>query len=145
MNWTGKRTVTGLLVALALGMVAAGIFLLGEHRQRQIIDRGSPTRAIITADHDDELDHWYTVSYTAEGRDRSADLRAPWLIDKMPIGQALTVYPDPGHPEQIVTSNGYATPVWTPAPGWLTVLALLAAFISVIGRLSATRQRRSGG
>jgi hypothetical protein len=145
MSWTWKRTTTGLLVAFALGLAAAGVFLLGERQRTRIVDHGDRAQGIVTADHDNELDHWYTVGYTAQGRARSADLRAPWLIDKIPVGQALTVYVDPEHPERIVTADGYATPVWTPAPGWLAVLAIAAAFISIVGGLTGARRRRSGG
>ncbi|MGX6606788.1 hypothetical protein ACWKSP_32380 [Micromonosporaceae bacterium Da 78-11] len=139
------RTTAGLSIAVALGLLAVGVYLAGEHRRAQIVEHGRPTPAVITADHDGELDHWYTVTYPAGGGERTADLRAPWLIDKMPIGRTLTVYVDPERPEQIVTADGYATPVWTPAPGWLAVLTILAVFISIVEHLTARRQRRSGG
>lgn len=142
MSWTWQRTAVGLAIAFVLGLLASGVFLVGEHQRTRIVDHGSPTQAVITADHDDELDHWYTVGYTVRGETRSADLRAPWLIDKMPVGQVMTVYVDPDHPQRIVTANGYATPVWTSAPGWLAVLAIFAAFISIAGRMLGTRQRK---
>ncbi|GAA2710988.1 hypothetical protein Apa02nite_083590 [Actinoplanes palleronii] len=142
---SGKRTTAGLLIAFSLGLAAAGVYLIGEHRRTQIIEHGIPAQGVITADHDTEIDHWYTVGYTVLGQARSADLRAPWLIDKMPVGRAVTVYVDPDHPERIVTADGYATPVWTSAPGWLAVLAIFAAFISIVGRWGRTRQTRSGG
>ena len=142
MAWTGRRTTTGLAIAIGLGVAAVGIFLVGKQSRDQIVDRGRQTEAVVTADHDNELDHWYTVSYPAQGADRSADLRAPWLIDKIPVGTVLTVYVEPDDPGRIATANGYPTPVWTPAPGWLAVLAMLAAFISIVGQAAGTRQRR---
>jgi hypothetical protein len=35
------------------------------------------------------------VTYRAAGQDRSANVRHPWLIDKIPVGARLTVYLDP--------------------------------------------------
>jgi hypothetical protein len=64
------------------------------------------------------------------------------VIDKMATGQILTVYVDPEHPERIATASGYSTPVWTSAPGWLAVLAIFAAFISIAGRVLGVRQTR---
>jgi hypothetical protein len=145
MTWTWRRTMTGLAIACTIGLLAGGVFLVGEQQRTRIVDHGSSTPGVITADHDDEFDHWYTVSYTAQGKARSADLRYPWVIDKMRIGQALTVYVDPDHPERIATASGYSTPAWTSAPGFLAVLAIFAAFISIAGRLLGTRQRRTGG
>jgi hypothetical protein len=142
MIWTLRRTATGLAIALVLGLLSAGVFLVGERSRTRIVDHGSRTEAVVTTDHDNEFDHWYTVQYTAAGGTRSADLRKPWLIDKMPVGQVLTVYVDPDDPARIVTADGYATPVWTSAPGVFAVLAVFAAFISIAGRLLGTRQAR---
>jgi hypothetical protein len=145
MSWTQRHTATGLAIAFAFGLISAGVFVVDEQQRKQIIEHGSSARAVITADHDGEIEHWYTVRYTARGATRSANLRAPWLIDKMPVGQVLTVYVDADRPERIVTANGYATPMWTPAPGWFMVLAILAAFITIVGRVSDSRRRRQGG
>ncbi|MFI5957394.1 DUF3592 domain-containing protein [Cryptosporangium sp. NPDC051539] len=140
--WTWRRTAIGLAIAVTLGLLAGIVFLIGDQRRRRIVDHGIRTAAVVTADHDDEWDHWYTVSYRVEGRDCSANLRYPWVIDKIPVGQSLTVYVDPDHPGRISTANGYATPVWTSAPGWLAVLAIFAAFISIAGRLFSARSAR---
>ncbi|WP_155375272.1 DUF3592 domain-containing protein [Catellatospora vulcania] len=134
-----RRTIAGLAIAFVLGLLAVGIYLVGEQQRTRIVEHGSPTRAIVTADHNDELDHWYTVGYTAQGQARTAELRYPWVIDAIPVGQALTVYVDPDHPERIATADGYATPLWTSAPGWFAVLAVFAVFISVVGRLTSSR------
>ncbi|GAA3341306.1 hypothetical protein GCM10020358_32140 [Amorphoplanes nipponensis] len=142
-RWTWRLTATGLAISAALAVLAAGVFLAGEQQRRQIVAHGSAVRAVVTADHDDEFDHWYTVSYPARGATRSADLRYPWLlIDKWPVGRALTVYVDPDDPERIATADGYATPVWTSAPGFLAVLAVLAAFVSISGHVGGRRKRR---
>jgi hypothetical protein len=141
MIFTRRRTITGLAIAFVLGLIAVGIFLVGEQQRTRIVDHGSPTQAIVTSDHNDEFDHWYTVSYTAQGQARTADLRYPWVIDKIPVGQALTVYVDPDHPERIATADGYSTPLWTSAPGLFVILAVFAAFISVVGRLTSSRKQ----
>jgi hypothetical protein len=142
MTWTLRRTAIGLVIASVLGLLSAGIFLVDDRQRREIVDHGSRTQAVITADHNGEFDHWYTVGYTVRGQARSADLRCSWLIDQMPVGRELTVFVDPADPERIATADGYATPVWTSAPGWLAVLAIFAAFISIAGRLLGTRSRR---
>jgi len=141
MIFTKRRTIAGLAIAFALGLIAVGIFLVGEQQRTQIVDQGSPTQAIVIYDHNNEFDHWYTVRYTAQGQPRTADLRYPWVIDKIPLGQALTVHVDPDHPERIATADGYSTPVWTSAPGWFAILAIFAAFISVVGRLTSSRKK----
>jgi uncharacterized protein DUF3592 len=143
MSGTWRRAATEWAIAVVLGSASVGVFVVGAHQRQQIIDHGSSARAVITADHDGEIEHWYTVRYPARGETRSANLRAPWLIDKMAIGQVLTVYVDADRPERIVTANGYATPIWTPAPGWLMVLAMLAAFLAVVGHVSDLRRGRS--
>jgi hypothetical protein len=142
MIWTWGRTAIGLVTALALGLAAAGVYLVGDQRRTWIVEHGTRTQAVVTADHNDELDHWYSVSYPAQGQARSANLRYPWVIDKLPVGHVLTVYVDPDHPERIATENGYSTPVWTSAPGWFAVLAVFAAFISIAGRLLGSGRRR---
>jgi hypothetical protein len=141
MIFTKRRTITGLAISFVLGLIAVGIFLVGEQQRTRIVDQGSPIQAVVTSDHNDEFDHWYTVSYTAQGQARTANLRYPWVIDKIPVGQALTVYVDPDHPERIATADGYSTPLWTSAPGWFAVLAIFAAFISVVGRLTSSRKK----
>ncbi|GIF64093.1 hypothetical protein Ais01nite_21280 [Asanoa ishikariensis] len=141
MIFTKRRTITGLAIAFVLGLIAVGIFLIGEQQRTRIVDQGSPTQAIVISDHNDEFDHWYTVRYTAQGQARTANLRYPWVIDKIPVGQALTVHVDPDHPERIATADGYSTPIWTSAPGWFAILAVFAAFISVVGRLTSSRKR----
>jgi len=139
--FTKRRTITGLAIAFVLGLIAVGIFLAGEQQRTRIVDQGSPAQAIVTYDHNEEFDHWYTVSYTAQGQARTADLRYPWLIHKIRLGQAITVYVDPDRPERIATADGYSTPLWTSAPGWFAVLAVFAVFISVVGRLTSSRKR----
>jgi hypothetical protein len=141
MIFTKRRAMTGLAIAFVLGLIAVGIFLAGEQQRTRIVDQGSPAQAIVTSDHDTEFDHWYTVSYTAQGQARTADLRYPWVIDKIPVGQALTVYIDPDHPERIATADGYSTPPWTSAPGFFAILAVFAVFISVVGRLTSSRKK----
>jgi hypothetical protein len=142
MIWTWRRTAGGLVIALILGLAAAGVFLLGEQRRTRIVEHGDRTQAVVTEDHDDEFDHWYTVSYPARGQARSANLRYPWVIDKIPTGQILTIYVDRDHPERIATANGYSSAAWISAPGWLAVLAIFAAFISLGGRLLGGGRRR---
>jgi hypothetical protein len=101
-------------------------------------------RSIIISDHDDEIDHWFTVSYTVQGEHHSANLRHPWVMDKVREGRELIVYADRTNPELIATEDGYATPVWTSAPGALAVLALLGAFVAVVeGWRSVRRGRRA--
>ena len=142
MAWTWRRTIIGLAVAAVLGLTALGVFLVGEVQRAGIVDRGTPTQAVITVDHNDEFDHWYTVSYTAQGQARSADLRYPWVIDALSTGHVLTVYVDPDHPERIATTTGYSTPVWTSVPGWLAIVAIFAAFIAIAGRVLGARSAR---
>jgi hypothetical protein len=144
MTWTGRRTAAGLAVAAALALAAVGVFAVGDHQRSQLVEHGRQARAVVTADHDDEIDHWYTVSYSAQGRAHSANLRRAWLMGRLRPGQVLTVYVDPDDPERVATADGYRTPVWTPAPGWLAVLAMLAAFISVAGRFFGARRRTVG-
>ncbi len=141
MIFTMRRTIIGLAIAFVLGLIAVGIFLAGEKQRTRIVDHGSPAQAIVTSDHNEELDHWYTVSYTAQGQARTANLRYPWVIDKIPVGQVLTIYVDPDHPERIATADGYSTPLWTSAPGWFAILAIFAVFISVAGRLTSSRKQ----
>ncbi|MBB5868487.1 hypothetical protein F4553_001866 [Allocatelliglobosispora scoriae] len=142
MTFTKRRTIAGLAIAFALGLISVGVFLVGEQQRTRIVDQGHQTRAIVTSDHDDEFDHWYTVSYTAQEQNRTADLRYPWVIDKIPVGRALTVYVDADDPELIATADGYSTPLWTSAPGWFAVLAVFAAFISVVDRLTSSRRQK---
>jgi hypothetical protein len=144
MTWTWRRTAAGLADAVDLALAAVGVFAVGDHQRSQLVEHGSRAQAVVTADHDDEIDHWYTVSYPAQGQAHSANLRQSWLIGRLRTGQVLTVYVDPDDPERVATADGYGTPVWTPAPGWLAVLAMLAAFISVAGRLFGTRRRTAG-
>jgi hypothetical protein len=107
-------------------------------------EHGTRTQAIIISDHNDEIDHWFTVSYTLQDEQHSANLRHPWLMDKVREGQELTIYADPTNPELIATEDGYATPVWTSAPGALAVLSLLGLFVAVVeGSRSVRRRRRA--
>jgi hypothetical protein len=132
----------GLLGTVVFGLLAAGVFFIDDKLRKDVIERGTRTRAVIISDHDDEIDHWFTVSYTVQGGQHSANLRYPWVMDKVREGQELTVYADRTNPELIATEDGYATPVWTSAPGALAVLALLGIFVAVVeGWRSAGRGR----
>ncbi|AEV85840.1 hypothetical protein ACWT_4821 [Actinoplanes sp. SE50] len=137
---TSTRWTAGCLtVAAVLGLLAAGVFLVDDHQRGRIVDQGHQVRAVVTADHEDEFDHWYTVDYPVQGTTRSADLRYPWVIDTFPVGSELTVYVDADRPERIATADGYSTPVWASAPGFLAVLAVAAAFASTAGFVSNRR------
>jgi hypothetical protein len=131
----------GLLGAVVFGLLAAGVFLIDDKLRQDIVEHGTPTQAVITSDHDDELDHWFTVSYTVQGEQHSANLRHPWIMDKVHEGRELTVYADRTNPELIATQDGYATPVWTSAPGVLAVLALLGVFVAVVEGWRSVRSR----
>ncbi|MGA5302869.1 DUF3592 domain-containing protein [Nucisporomicrobium flavum] len=140
---TRTRWTAGCLaLAAVLGLLAAGVVLADDRQRSRIVDQGDQVRAVVTADHDDEFDHWYAVRYTVQGTARSADLRYPWVIDKLPVGSELTVYVDADHPEMIATADGYSTPVWASAPGFLAVLAVAAAFASTAGLFRNRRTRQ---
>jgi hypothetical protein len=122
----------GLLGAVLFGLLAAGVFFIDDKLRKDVVEHGTRTRAVIISDHDDEIDHWFTVSYTVQGEQHSANLRYPWVMDKVREGRELIVYADRTNPELIATEDGYATPVWTSAPGALAVLALLGVFVAVV-------------
>ena len=132
----------GLLGAVVFGLLAAGVFLIDDKLRKDVVEHGTRTRAVIISDHDDEIDHWFTVSYTAEGEQHNANLRHPWVISKVREGRELTVYVDRTNPDLIATQDGYATPVWTSAPGALAVLALLGAFVAIVESWRSVRRRR---
>jgi len=131
----------GLLGAVVFGLLAAGVFVIDDRLRQDIVERGTPTQAVIVSDHDNEIDHWFTVSYTVQGEQHSANLRHPWIMDKVREGRELTIYADPANPELIATEDGYATPVWTSAPGALAVLALLGVFVAVVEGWRSVRSR----
>ncbi|GIF17615.1 hypothetical protein Ate02nite_03450 [Paractinoplanes tereljensis] len=134
----------GLLGAVVFGLLAAGLFAVDDRLRKDVVEHGIRTRAVIISDHDNEIDHWFTVSYTVQGEQHSANLRSPWIMDKVREGQELTVYADRTNPDLIATEDGYATPVWTSAPGALAVLALLGVFVAVVeGGRSLRRARRA--
>ncbi|KUL41654.1 hypothetical protein [Actinoplanes awajinensis] len=63
-------------------------------------------------------------------------------MDEVREGRELIVYVDRANPESIATEDGYATPVWTSAPGGLAVLALLGVFVAVVEGLRSVRRGR---
>ena len=134
----------GLLGAIVFGLLAAGVFLVDDKLRKDVVEHGTRTRAVIISDHDNEIDHWFTVGYSIRGEQHSANLRHPWIMSEVSEGRELTVYVDSANPELIATEDGYATPVWTSAPGVLAVLALLGVFVAVVeGWRSVRRGRRT--
>lgn len=131
----------GLLGAVVFGLLTAGIYVVDDKLRRDVVEHGTRTRAVVVSDHDAEIDHWFTVDYTVQGEQHSANLRYPWVMAEVREGQELTVYADRTNPELIATKDGYATPVWTSAPGALAVLALLGLFVAAVG----ARRTRSAG
>lgn len=132
----------GVLGAVVFGLLAAGVFFVDDKLRQDVVEHGIRTQAVITSDHDDELDHWFTVSYTVQGEQHSANLYYPWVMDEVREGRELIVYADPTDPERIATEDGYATPVWTSAPGVLAVLAVLGVFVAVVESRRAVRHGR---
>ena len=135
----------GLLGAVVFGLLAAGVFVIDDKLRKDVVEHGTRTRAVIISDHDNEIDHWFTVSYTVQGEQHSANLRSPWVMDNVIEGRELSVYVDRTNPELIATEDGYATPVWTSAPGALAVLALLGVFVAVVEGWRAPRRPRRRG
>jgi hypothetical protein len=142
MTQTSRWTATALIIAVVLAFAAGGVFFAGEKFRKDIVARGARTPAVVTADHDDELDHWYTVSYSARGASRQADLRYPWLIDKFPVGRQLTIFVDREHPERIATEDGYASVAWFSFAGFFGILSIFALFCAAVGRWGGARKRR---
>jgi hypothetical protein len=132
----------GLLGAVVFGLLAAGVFFIGDKLRKDVVEHGTRTRAVIISDHNEEIDHWFTVSYTVQGEQYSANLRHPWIMDEVREGRELTIYADRANPELIATEDGYATPVWTSVPGALAVLALLGVFVAVVDGWRSDRHGR---
>src|SRR3982750_536003 len=93
----------GLLGAVVFGLLAAGVFLVDDKLRTDIVEHGTRTRAVIVSDHDDEIDHWFTVSYTVQSEQHSANLRYPWVMGEVREGRELIVYVDRANPESIAT------------------------------------------
>jgi hypothetical protein len=86
VNWPLARW--GLLGAVVFGLLTAGVFIIDDKLRKDIVEHGTPTRAVIISDHDDQIDHWFTVSYTVQGEQHNANLRYPWIMDKVREGRS---------------------------------------------------------
>lgn len=103
--------VVGAVLAAVLGGIGYAYF--DRLAARRVAD-GVPVDARVTAVRTIPVEHvdpprLVTVAYRFEGVDRSARLMAALFAEDHRVGEVLTVYVEPEHPQRVATNDGLAS------------------------------------